>query len=135
MSGACEAVYQASVLRPVSFWAEAAEGIEWTRRWDEVLDRHVLAGRGEATAVICAPVVERLPKTHSGTILRSAVRKTADGVDLAVPETIEDASVIEDLWVALGDDQSGAVSLGGAVKPHRATTTHNPSTKESEHGI
>jgi propionyl-CoA synthetase len=75
MSEAYEAAYQASILRPESFWAEAAEGIEWTRRWDAVLDRsaapaprwfaggslntcynaidrHVLAGRGEAAAVI-----------------------------------------------------------------------------------
>ena len=75
VNGPYEAAYQASIQRPESFWAEAAEGIEWTRRWDEVLDRsaapaprwfaggslntchnavdrHVLAGRGEATAVI-----------------------------------------------------------------------------------
>ncbi len=158
MSEAHEAAYQASILRPESFWAAAAEGIEWTRRWDSVLDRgaapaprwfagaslstchnavdrHVLTGRGGATAVIRALVVERLPKMRSGITLGSAVRRIADGVDFAVPATIEDASVIEDLRAAPADDQSGAVSYGGTAKPHRATTTHNPPTKESEHGI
>ena len=80
-------------------------------------------------------VVERLPKMRSGITLGSAVRRIADGVDFAVPATIEDASVIEDLRAAPADDQSGAVSYGGTAKPHRATTTHNPPTKESEHGI
>ncbi|MEI6728005.1 MAG: acetyl-coenzyme A synthetase N-terminal domain-containing protein, partial [Actinomycetes bacterium] len=109
MSEAHEAAYQASILRPESFWAAAAEGIEWTRRWDSVLDRgaapaprwfagaslstchnavdrHVLTGRGGATAVIRALVVERLPKMRSGITLGSAVRRIADGVDFAVPE-------------------------------------------------
>ncbi len=75
MSGAYEKAYEASIVRPESFWGEAGESIEWTRRWDKVLDRsaspaprwfvggslntchnavdrHVLAGRGAATAVI-----------------------------------------------------------------------------------
>ena len=75
LSGAYETAYEASILRPESFWGDAGEGVEWTRRWDKVLDRsaspaprwfvggslntchnavdrHVLAGRGAATAVI-----------------------------------------------------------------------------------
>jgi propionyl-CoA synthetase len=86
---------------------------------------------GPVAAFKRALVVERLPKTRSGKILRSAIRKIADGVDFAVPATIEDASVIEDLRVALGGDQSGAVTYGGAAEPPRTTTTHDPSTKES----
>lgn len=42
-------------------------------------------------------VVQRLPKTRSGKILRAALRKLADGVDFPIPPTIEDASVIEEL--------------------------------------
>ncbi|MBN9420745.1 MAG: AMP-binding protein [Candidatus Eremiobacteraeota bacterium] len=42
-------------------------------------------------------VVQRLPKTRSGKILRAALRKLADGVDFPTPPTIEDASVIDEL--------------------------------------
>jgi propionyl-CoA synthetase len=61
---------------------------------------------GPVAAFKRALVVERLPKTRSGKILRSAIRKLADGVEFATPATIEDASVIEDLRIALGHDQS-----------------------------
>jgi propionyl-CoA synthetase len=67
--------YRRSLERPEEFWAEAAEAIDWERRWDRVLDdsrppffrwfaggrlntcwnavdRHVAAGRGERVAVI-----------------------------------------------------------------------------------
>ena len=67
--------YRRSIERPEEFWAEAAEAIDWERRWDLVLeasrppfyrwfagarlntcwnalDRHVAAGRGERTALI-----------------------------------------------------------------------------------
>jgi len=86
---------------------------------------------GPVAAFKRALVVERLPKTRSGKILRSAIRKIADGVDFAVPATIEDASVIEDLRAALGVDQSGVVSRGGAAQPDPPKTTSSPSTKES----
>ncbi|GAA1752820.1 propionyl-CoA synthetase [Kocuria aegyptia] len=42
-------------------------------------------------------VVEGLPKTRSGKILRKTMRQMADGEDYAVPSTIEDASVLEAL--------------------------------------
>src|SRR5690348_15206765 len=64
-----------SLSAPDSFWAEAADGITWFRRWDEVLDdsqppfyrwfsggtlntcynavdRHVARGRGPQSALI-----------------------------------------------------------------------------------
>ncbi len=67
--------YRRSLERPEEFWAEAAEAIDWERRWDQVLDcsrppfsrwfpgarlntcwnaldRHVAAGNGERTALI-----------------------------------------------------------------------------------
>src|ERR1700758_3767175 len=67
--------YRRSLERPEEFWAEAAEAIDWERRWDRVLDdsrppffrwfaggrlntcwnavdRHVAAGRGERGALI-----------------------------------------------------------------------------------
>ena len=42
-------------------------------------------------------VVEALPKTRSGKILRKTLRQMADGEDYTVPSTIEDASVLEQL--------------------------------------
>ncbi|MGD9538090.1 MAG: propionyl-CoA synthetase [Alphaproteobacteria bacterium] len=68
-------VYARSLAEPEAFWAEAAEAVSWTKRWDRVLDfdrapfarwfvgaelntcynaldRHVEAGRGEQTALI-----------------------------------------------------------------------------------
>jgi propionyl-CoA synthetase len=42
-------------------------------------------------------VVEALPKTRSGKILRKTMRQIADGEEYVVPSTIEDASVIDQL--------------------------------------
>ncbi|MBT8106694.1 MAG: propionyl-CoA synthetase, partial [Gammaproteobacteria bacterium] len=67
--------HRASIETPEEFWAQAAEGIDWYRRWDKVLDnpapdiyrwfsggqlntcynaldRHVERGRGEQAAII-----------------------------------------------------------------------------------
>jgi propionyl-CoA synthetase len=46
-------------------------------------------------------VVEALPKTRSGKILRKTMRQIADGDDYVVPSTIEDAGVIDQLIGAL----------------------------------
>lgn len=42
-------------------------------------------------------VVDALPKTRSGKILRKTMRQIADGEDYVVPSTIDDAAVIADL--------------------------------------
>jgi propionyl-CoA synthetase len=76
--------YRRSIERPEEFWAEAAERIDWERRWDRVLDasrppfyrwfpgarlntcwnvvdRHVAAGRGDRVALIWdSPVAGRI---------------------------------------------------------------------------
>src|SRR6266446_6015925 len=67
--------YRRSIERPEEFWAEAAEAIDWKRRWDSVLDasrppfyrwfagarlntcwnaldRHVAAGHGDRAALV-----------------------------------------------------------------------------------
>lgn len=38
MDGPYEAAFTESILRPEAFWDRAAEGVEWVRRWDTVLD-------------------------------------------------------------------------------------------------
>ena len=48
-----------------------------------------------------ATVVPRLPKTRSGKILRSTMRKIADGEPYTVPATIEDPEVLDNIEVAL----------------------------------
>lgn len=57
---------------------------------------------GPVAAFKRAVVVNRLPKTRSGKILRSSIRKIADGAEFAIPATIEDPSVIEDLRALFG---------------------------------
>jgi propionyl-CoA synthetase len=48
-----------------------------------------------------ATVVPRLPKTRSGKILRSTMRKIADGEPYTVPATIEDPEVLDNIETAL----------------------------------
>lgn len=42
-------------------------------------------------------IVERLPKTRSGKIVRATLRKIADGEEYVIPSTIEDASVLDEV--------------------------------------
>jgi propionyl-CoA synthetase len=46
-------------------------------------------------------IVKRLPKTRSGKILRSTMRKIADAEEYAVPSTIEDVAVLDEITEAL----------------------------------
>jgi propionyl-CoA synthetase len=86
MSGVFEAIYRQSIEDRVTFWAKAAEGIDWIKGWDRVLDdrnpplyrwfegaqlntayncldRHVAAGRGDQIAVIYeSPVTQTIRK-------------------------------------------------------------------------
>ena len=48
-------------------------------------------------------VVKRLPKTRSGKILRSTVRKIADGEDYKVPSTIDDPVMLDEIAESLGE--------------------------------
>ncbi|HEX9258079.1 MAG TPA: propionyl-CoA synthetase [Acidimicrobiales bacterium] len=50
-----------------------------------------------------ARVVARLPKTRSGKILRATMRAIADGRDYAVPSTIDDPAILEEITAALAD--------------------------------
>ena len=75
MNATQESVYRRSLAEPEQFWAEAAEAIDWERRWDKVLDadgapfyrwfaggvmntcynaldRHLAAGAGDRIALI-----------------------------------------------------------------------------------
>ena len=84
--GLYDEVYKRSIEDPASFWAEAAAGIDWHRKWDKVLgasnppfyrwfqgaelntcynaiDRHVEQGRGGQVALIYdSPVTSTIEK-------------------------------------------------------------------------
>ena len=104
--------YRRSIERPEEFWAQAAEAIDWERRWDRVfdasrppfyrwfegarlntcwnaLDRHVAAGRGERAALIWDSPV-------TGQIARFTYRELRDAVARL-------AGVLAGLGVVKGD--------------------------------
>src|SRR5947208_2435586 len=104
--------YRRSIEKPEEFWAEAAEAIEWERRWDRVLDdtrppfyrwfagarlntcwnaldRHVAAGHGERLALIWDSPV-------TNTIVRFTYRELRD-------RTARFAGVLAGLGVKTGD--------------------------------
>jgi len=111
MTGIAE-VYRRSLDRKDEFWADAAEAIDWERRWDRVLDdsnppfhrwfagarlntcwnaldRHVAAGRGERVALIYDSPV-------AGTVASFTYRALRDRV-------ARFAGVLKGLGVAPGD--------------------------------
>jgi propionyl-CoA synthetase len=51
-----------------------------------------------------AVVVSRLPKTRSGKILRQVMRKMVDGEHYAMPSTIDDPAILEELDATLSDE-------------------------------
>tara|TARA_A100001037_G_C14849037_1_gene499982 strand:- start:159 stop:611 length:453 start_codon:yes stop_codon:yes gene_type:complete len=48
-----------------------------------------------------ATIVDRLPKTRSGKILRGTMKKIADGETYTSPATIEDPQVLDEIKIAL----------------------------------
>ncbi len=52
---------------------------------------------GPVAAFKLALTVNRLPKTRSGKILRSTMRKIADGEDYRVPATIDDPAILDEI--------------------------------------
>jgi len=56
---------------------------------------------GPVAAFKIAVVVERLPKTRSGKILRGTMQKIADNQDYKMPATIDDPVILDEIDVAL----------------------------------
>jgi propionyl-CoA synthetase len=56
---------------------------------------------GPVAAFRTAVVVQRLPKTRSGKILRGTIKKIADGVEYRVPPTIDDPASLDEIAAAL----------------------------------
>jgi propionyl-CoA synthetase len=100
MTGSYAETYRRSLAQPEAFWAEAAEAIDWDRRWNRVLDqsrppfyrwfpggrlntcwnaldRHVAGGRGERTALLWDSPVTGEIRRFSYRELRDAVAQLA----------------------------------------------------------
>jgi propionyl-CoA synthetase len=78
----------------------------------------VAAVRARVGAVACFKrvlVVPRLPKTRSGKVLRNVLRGMAEGrADVAVPPTIEDASVLNEVRSVMQKHDIGTVDSSSA---------------------
>ncbi|MBU0644809.1 MAG: AMP-binding protein, partial [Alphaproteobacteria bacterium] len=75
-----------------------------TRPHDEVLAECVKRVRDEIGPVAAfhhGVVVDRLPKTRSGKILRATMAKLADGEAFRMPATIDDPTILDELTQAL----------------------------------
>ena len=71
---------------------------------DEVAPEIVQGVREEIGPVAAfkrACVVQRLPKTRSGKVLRGTMRKIADAEPYRIPATIDDPTILEELRTAL----------------------------------
>ncbi|MBM10380.1 MAG: propionyl-CoA synthetase [Magnetovibrio sp.] len=56
---------------------------------------------GAVAAFRQAVIIDRLPKTRSGKILRGTMQKIADSEDYKVPATIDDPEILEEIDIAL----------------------------------
>ncbi|MBT4934050.1 MAG: propionyl-CoA synthetase [Rhodospirillaceae bacterium] len=56
---------------------------------------------GPVAAFKLAAVIQRLPKTRSGKILRGTIQKIADNEDYKMPATIDDPTILAEIKVAL----------------------------------
>ncbi len=80
--------------------AGAAGGADPDRLRAELVDMV----RDQIGAVACfreSRIVERLPKTRSGKILRATMRAMAEGREVPVPSTIEDPAVLDEIAAVL----------------------------------
>jgi len=75
-----------------------------TRSHDDVIAELIKKVRediGPVAAFKSVAIVDKLPKTRSGKILRGTLRSIADNTDWNMPATIEDASVLDDITKTL----------------------------------
>ena len=56
-------------------------------------------------------IVQRLPKTRSGKILRKLMRSITDGDEFQIPSTIDDESIVEEIITTLKKYKIGVYNL------------------------
>jgi propionyl-CoA synthetase len=152
MSNPYDPLQQASLAAPETFWAEAAEAINWTRRWDKVLDsanppfyrwfqgaetntawntldRHVEAGRGAQAALIYDSPVTHTQRSYSYLELRDRVARfagalKAQGVGKGDRVIIYMPMVPEAVIAMLATVRLGAIHsvVFGGFAPHELAT-------------
>jgi propionyl-CoA synthetase len=75
------------------------------KRPGEEIERELVAMVREQIGAVASLhlvlVVDRLPKTRSGKILRATMRKIADGEEFQVPSTIDDPLILDEIRSAL----------------------------------
>ncbi len=62
---------------------------------------------GPVAAFKTAITIERLPKTRSGKILRSTIRKIADGEPFNMLATIDDPAILDEIKSAMNSRNIG----------------------------
>ena len=75
-----------------------------SRAGDEIIKELIASVReriGPVAAFKLAVIVARLPKTRSGKILRGTIQKIANGEDYAMPATIDDPAILDEIADAL----------------------------------
>ena len=75
-----------------------------SRAGDEIIKELIARVRekiGPVAAFKLAVIVARLPKTRSGKILRGTIQKIANGEDYAMPATIDDPVILDEITDAL----------------------------------
>jgi propionyl-CoA synthetase len=75
-----------------------------TREHEAIISEIIQMVRNEVGPIASfkkATVVNRLPKTRSGKVLRSTMRKIADGQSYTVPSTIDDPTILDEIAVAV----------------------------------
>ncbi|MCW5772403.1 MAG: propionyl-CoA synthetase [Rhodospirillaceae bacterium] len=100
MTSRYDAIYARSIADPAGFWGDAAEQLDWDKRWDRVLDaahppfyrwfagaqcntcwnavdRHVERGRAEQPALIYDSPMTGLKRTYTYRALQDAVARFA----------------------------------------------------------
>jgi len=101
---------------PVGFVVLKA-GVPDARRSDIVVELvQLIRDRiGPVAGFRTAMIVKRLPKTRSGKILRSTMRKIADGQAYDTPATIDDPSALSEIAEAVGRSRRVAGSSTGVA--------------------
>jgi len=103
MSGRYDGIYRRSIEDREGFWAEAAQAIDWTRRWDRVLDgagaplyrwfaggelntcynavdRHADGGRGDQPAIVYDSPLAGTKRVITYAELKDAVARLAGAI-------------------------------------------------------
>ncbi len=152
MSSRLDEAFRRSIADPEGFWAEAAEQVRWTKRWDQVLDasnppfyrwfvgaecntcfnavdRHVEEGRGEQAALICDSPVTGSTRSLTYRDLQAETARFAGvlremGVEKGDRVILYMPMVPEAVVAMLGCARLGAVHsvVFGGFAPHELAT-------------